>query len=42
MAGGETVSVIGVANRPGIWVMVAGAGLIVLGIGYAFYVKPIC
>jgi hypothetical protein len=34
-------SVIGVANRPGIHVMVAGALLIVLGIGYAFYLKPI-
>lgn len=34
-------SVIGVANRPGVPVMVIGAALIVLGIGYAFYVKPL-
>jgi hypothetical protein len=34
-------SVIGVANRPGIHFMVAGAILIALGIGFAFYVKPL-
>ena len=34
-------SVIGVGNRPGIPVMIAGAILIVLGIGYAFYAKPL-
>jgi hypothetical protein len=34
-------TVLGVANRPGIHVMTAGALLMVLGIGYAFYVKPI-
>jgi hypothetical protein len=34
-------SVIGVGNHPGVWLLVAGAVLIVLGIGYAFYVKPI-
>jgi len=33
-------SVIGVANRPGIPVMVVGAILMILGVGYAFYVKP--
>ncbi|HVT80444.1 MAG TPA: hypothetical protein VHM90_07290 [Phycisphaerae bacterium] len=34
-------SVIGVGNRPGIYVMMAGAILIALGIGYAFYIKPL-
>jgi hypothetical protein len=33
-------TVIGVANRPGIWLMTLGAILIIVGIGYAFYVKP--
>ncbi len=37
---GKRFSVIGVANRPGIDVMLLGAVLMVLGIGYAFYVKP--
>ena len=34
-------SVIGVGNRPGVWTMAIGALLMVLGIGYSFYVKPI-
>jgi hypothetical protein len=34
-------TVLGVANRPGVYVMTAGSILIVLGIGFAFYVKPI-
>ena len=34
-------SVIGVGNHPGVQVMVIGAILIVLGIGYAFYIKPL-
>jgi hypothetical protein len=34
-------TVLGVANRPGIPLMTAGAILIIAGIGYAFYVKPI-
>ena len=34
-------TVLGVANRPGIHVMEAGAILMIVGIGYAFYVKPI-
>jgi hypothetical protein len=33
-------TVIGVANRPGIKVMTTGAILIIVGIGFAFYVKP--
>jgi hypothetical protein len=34
-------SVIGVGNRPGVFVMLSGCALIVLGVLYAFYVKPI-
>jgi hypothetical protein len=34
-------TVLGVGNRPGIGVMTAGAILIIAGIGFAFYVKPI-
>ncbi len=34
-------SVIGVGNRPGIWIMIVGAALMIAGIGYSFYVKPI-
>lgn len=34
-------TVLGVGNRPGIWVMTTGALLIIAGIGFAFYVKPI-
>jgi hypothetical protein len=34
-------SVIGVGNRPGITGMIVGALLIFVGIGYAFYIKPI-
>jgi hypothetical protein len=38
---GQRFSVLGVGNRPGIKVMILGALLMILGIGYAFYVKPI-
>jgi hypothetical protein len=38
---GIRFSVLGVGNRPGIDTMLIGSTLIVLGIGYAFYVKPI-
>jgi hypothetical protein len=34
-------SILGVGNRPGIWTMIVGAALMLTGIGYAFYVKPI-
>ncbi len=34
-------SVIGVGNRPGIDVMIVGAALMIAGIGYSFYVKPV-
>ena len=33
-------SIIGVGNRPGVFVMVGGCAMIVLGVLYAFYVKP--
>ncbi len=38
---GQRFSVLGVGNRPGIKVMILGALLMILGIGYAFYVKPV-
>lgn len=34
-------SVIGVGNRPGVYTMITGSILIALGIGYAFYIKPL-
>ena len=34
-------SVLGVGNRPGVHVMVSGCILIIVGIFYAFYVKPV-
>ena len=34
-------SVLGVGNRPGVYVMVSGCILIIVGIFYAFYVKPV-
>lgn len=37
----ESYSVLGVGNRPGIWVMMLGCVLTALGMIYAFYVKPI-
>ncbi|HUO07397.1 MAG TPA: hypothetical protein VM008_03785 [Phycisphaerae bacterium] len=37
----QRFSVIGVGNRPGVITMAVGALLMVLGIGYSFYVKPI-
>jgi hypothetical protein len=33
-------STIGVGNRPGVYIMVTGCGMIVLGLMYAFYAKP--
>ena len=38
---GKRFSVMGIANRPGMWVMIVGSVLMALGIGFAFYVKPI-
>jgi hypothetical protein len=37
----QQFSIIGVGNRPGVTTMALGCGLIILGIGYAFYVKPV-
>jgi hypothetical protein len=32
---------LGVGNRPGLTTMVVGAILMILGIGYSFYIKPL-
>jgi hypothetical protein len=34
-------TILGVGNRPGVWVMTAGCVMIFVGLMYAFYVKPI-
>ena len=41
VAPGKQFSILGVGNRPGLHVMTLGAILIVIGIGYSFYVKPV-
>jgi hypothetical protein len=38
---GQRWTILGVGNRPGIDVMITGCVMIVLGVLYAFYVKPI-
>lgn len=38
---GQRWSVLGVGNRPGVTAMAVGCGLIIFGIFYAFYIKPI-
>lgn len=38
---GQRWSVLGVGNRPGVMMMALGCGLIIVGIFYAFYIKPI-
>ncbi|MGH7214374.1 MAG: hypothetical protein ACREIT_06395 [Tepidisphaeraceae bacterium] len=38
---GQKWSVIGVGNRPGVWIMTAGCAMMLMGLLYAFYVKPI-
>lgn len=38
---GQRFTVLGVGNRPGVWVMSGGAILMVTGLMYAFYVKPL-
>jgi hypothetical protein len=38
---GKRWSVLGVGNRPGVLTMAVGCGLIIVGIFYAFYIKPI-
>ncbi len=40
-ANGEPFTVLGVGNTHGFYAMLAGVMLIVSGIGYAFYVKPV-
>ncbi len=37
----QQFSILGIANRPGVWAMLIGCILIVLGVFYAFYIKPI-
>ena len=34
-------TVLGVGNRRGVWVQLAGSTLMVIGLMYAFYVKPV-
>ena len=38
---GQRWTILGVGNRPGVGVMVSGCVMIVIGLMYAFYVKPI-
>lgn len=38
---GLNYTVLGVGNRRGVWVQLAGSVLMVLGLMYAFYVKPV-
>jgi len=37
---GQQWSVLGVGNRPGVWVMTAGCTFMIIGLLYAFYAKP--
>lgn len=38
---GQRFTVLGVGNRPGVWIMTAGSVLMTVGLLYAFYVKPL-
>lgn len=38
---GQRFTILGVGNRPGIWIMTGGCILTVIGLMYAFYVKPL-
>jgi hypothetical protein len=38
---GQRWTILGVGNRPGVWVMIAGCVMIVSGVLYAFYAKPL-
>ncbi len=38
---GQRYTVLGVGNRPGVWVMTAGCVMIFIGLLWAFYLKPI-
>lgn len=37
----QSFTVLGVGNRPGVWVMTAGCTLMVIGLLWAFYLKPV-
>ena len=38
---GQKWTVLGIGNRPGVFVMIAGCVMIFIGLMYAFYVKPV-
>ncbi len=38
---GQRFTVLGIGNRPGVMIMALGCGLMIFGIFYAFYIKPI-
>ena len=38
---GLNYTVLGVGNREGVWIQLAGSVLMVIGLMYAFYVKPV-
>ncbi len=38
---GQRFTVLGIGNRPGVFAMTAGCSLIIVGIFYAFYIKPL-
>lgn len=38
---GQRFTVLGVGNRPGVWVMTAGSLIMTVGLLYAFYAKPL-
>ncbi|MFN4244087.1 MAG: hypothetical protein ACK4PI_12730 [Tepidisphaerales bacterium] len=38
---GQRFTVLGVGNRPGVWVMTAGSVIMTVGLLYAFYAKPL-
>ncbi len=38
---GQRFTILGVGNRPGVWIMVSGAILCAVGLMYAFYLKPV-
>lgn len=38
---GQRFTVLGVGNRPGVWIMTAGSVILTIGLMYAFYAKPL-
>jgi len=38
---GQRFTVLGVGNRPGVWIMTAGCVVLTVGLMYAFYAKPL-